>query len=484
MFDNLKLVILKLKLMRVLSYNLKNDEYSLLEEDSMWQKLDYIECVEDLNIWIEDFRIYVWGNSNSFFKNVEFLSFEDEVYYRNRIIDIMGIELFKIIGVDDNLNKFLEKSITENFNEKMENMIVDFVEKSDKRTKMFLKSENNISVDENKVSRSIIFQLARKICEEFSIRSIVFSNNISEVDCFKYLLELAYSFQDFSNIIKSKNIGYNQLTLSFETDENNKNSTNYNLKFKQINFSIDGYGAFSHEWFHFIDHKIGLKIIFSKYESLFTEIEIPKHRKKIYNLKSNISNKFCWKNFDIRSIYAMNSMLLYLPLFINNILIKHNIGQYFKKNLNELDLLIFDITKSSIDFNENKKNFKIWEKAFLKEIDSFLKNNNLELVIKKELAEKINYVSNIIFNRYKSLNNPCWVILSKEEDKKNGEHYLSNLSELMSRSFELYILNKISKRNWVSYSENYGLFYPKGYEFEIENDWWEKNIGKFLSLAT
>ncbi len=39
MFDNLKLVILKLKLMRVLSYSLKNDESTLFEEDSIWESL-------------------------------------------------------------------------------------------------------------------------------------------------------------------------------------------------------------------------------------------------------------------------------------------------------------------------------------------------------------------------------------------------------------------------------------------------------------
>jgi hypothetical protein len=484
MFDNLKLVILKLKLMRVLSYSLKNDESTLFEEDSIWESLDDIESLEDLNVWIEDFRVYVWGNQESFSKNIEFLSIEEETYYRNRIVDIMGLELFKTIGIDENLNEFLEECISNNFKEQSDKMISNFVENSDKRESIFLVSENNISVDESKVSRSIIFQIAKKICEEFSIRSISFSNNISDVDCFKYLLELAYSFQDFSNIIKSKNIGYNELSLSFEAMQEEDNATNYNLKFKHINFSINGYGAFSHEWFHFIDHRIGQKVCFLKEESLFTEIEIPKHRKKLFNLKLNISNKFNWKNFDVRSIYAMNSMLLYLPLLLNRIINKYNANQFFRKNLSELDLLIFDINRNNIDFKKNKENFKCWEKTFLSDISLYLKNNNINNLMKKEIADEINYVSNIVFDRYKYLSSPCWFILSKKEDDKNNINYFSNYSELMARSFELYILNKISKRNWVSYNENYGLFYPKGYEFEIENDWWDKNFPIFLSLAT
>lgn len=479
MLNNLNSIILELKLMRVLSYNLINNEDSLSEEDSIWELLNDIENIEQLNDWVENLKIYVWGSSEDFSKITESLDLDEVNYYKNRIIDIMGFELFKTIGNSENFWEFIEKNIAKDFSSQSENMILNFIKSSDERNELFLRSENNISVDENKVSRSIIFQLAEKICKEFSIRSLSFSNSISEVECFKYLLDLAYSLSDFSNIINSKNIGFNQLSLSFETQKESYFSTNYNLNFKQINFSINGYGAFSHEWFHFIDHRIGEKVPFSPQYKLFTELNVSNSPKKFNKLKCEINNKFEWKETDIRSIYAVKSMLLNLPVLLNSLLKDSLLNNKIKKILNDLDLIVLEINRYGFDFDKSKKDFYLWKSKFINSIKE-IKNNDLV----KEIESEILYVEKVIFNRYKLLCSPCWVVLSHKLDEKNKKSYLSNFSELMSRSFEFYILSKMGKRSWVSYNSNYNFSYPKGYEHEIENMWWDKNIGKFLSLAT
>lgn len=480
MQSELKNIILWLKNNRVISYNLLKSREDFKEEDEIWLELDLIESLSDFNEWVKKIRVYVWGKEIGFSQCIEELSISDVQYYKNRIVDYLGFEIYNFLKDDESVKSSIERiTMIADLEEKI---ITDFIAENNLREKNFINSNMKFSIDEEKLSRDIIYNIAHKICDEFSIRSISFSNRIIDIDCFRYLFYIAYSFNSISEIINNKNIGFKELSLSFESYSDNKfkDPTFYNTNFKQINFSINSYGAFSHEWFHFIDHKLSEKIPFCDNNSFFSESFVPIHKKKLQEIKHDLENKFNFEQdfFNFKSVCAAENILFSLPIMLHKITNKYNLSDHFDKNMKELNIMILDISSSDFNYNKKIKLFEMWSGKFIKN----LLENDFSKDFEKEIIKVINFIKENCFSIYNHPTSPCWVLMSKFEDECRGEKYYSLYSEMLARSFEIYIGYKLNNNNWGSYNSNYDLSYPKGKEFFIEYNWWEKYLPKIISI--
>lgn len=474
--DTIKSVIFELSSYRIITFDhIDNSIERFEEEDSIWNDLNMIQDKEMLINWFLSLREYVWKSQNEYVIERENWDLEEEEYYQDRIQFLLGVNLFKIISTNQKINEFIEKM--ENNTISQDDYMGQIIVNDFEREKLFSNSSYNINIDNKKVSKDMIIQLANKICEEFKIKSLSFSYSIDDIDCLRYLFEIAYSFDDFSNIIKSKNIGFEQLSLCFEAANIPKScyNTNYNTIYLNVK---DGFGVFAHEWFHFIDHLMMKKYpFFDDGQMFFSMMKSNMCKNKDHELKMEIENYFNFEEKEyIKSIYVMKLMLKSLPVILSNLINTDFIhSKLFKEILKELDMLIFKIDK--LNYKEESINFiwKDWVEKTNKKIEK------LDPIVIRKWKGYVSLVQEVCFNKYNTPKNPMWYIYSKIYDLVNNRFYFSRYDEMLARSFEMFVYYKMMKKNWLSYG-TYDLTYPKDVELENAVNWWNNNLDKFTSL--
>ena len=472
--EKLNDIISSLLMKRIVSYNDQREDVSrIMEENELWEDTNYIDSIEGVREWLLSLREYVWGTQNSYLESKAFWSVKDEQYYFSRVALILGEELFSILKDDESIDNFLTTNIDNANDLLVKKMLINDIE----REKIFSSSQNNIEINYQKITYEKISALANIICSEFKIKQISFSDMITDVDCFKYLLEVAYNFKEFSDIIKSKNIGFNALSLCFECS-NKKVTSFYDLNFKAINFSVyDGFGAFSHEWMHFVDHQLSEKKYFkSSNNDLFSMGAINHSNNPLYYLNKDIKEKFKWEDpNDIRSLYAKTSFLNYSNALIRNSMKDIENIDLKNKIISHLDLTIFKIRNV-----DNKKQviseWDDWKKETFKSMKGQLLNDQ------EKLFDIVKYIESICVYSEKEIVEPSWVVYSKMIDELRGQNYLSRNDEMLARSFEMYVFQKMMKKTWVSYKKEYSFYYPKDKELNVEMLWWDKNLHKIINL--
>lgn len=474
----IKNIILSLFKLRIISYNEDVDIERLKEENELWFELENSNEFNDILNWRKKIKKYAWGKDIDFRLANENWSIQEEEYYKSFVSQFLGFRLFRLIDDDVFFNNFVSEISSEQ--DLSLNYIDEIINNDNLRENNFKDLNLDYTINLNKINDEIISKLAAEICEKFNIKRISFSYSIPDYDVLRYLFQLAYSFSAFSKILKNSNLGFGELSLCFEYKDIGFSC--YSLLDKTIYFPISDFGTFSHEWLHFIDHRLMNYLpLFNNDNTFLSNLNLEEYNydEDLRELNLKINNKFLYKDTDIiKSIYSVKLVLKSLPDIFKRFIRKNpNNKNVFNQLLIELDLFIFEMEKV---FNNKKEMLEAWDKI----------NDIVEIKIKElpENKEEISkswkqyslFIERMCFNEYLLPKKPMWCIYSMLFDSVNNKNYFFNKEEMLARSFEIYIRAKMKKKSWLSHKNEYSLIYPREKELEEEINWWENNIQYFF----